>query len=167
MFLNRFQPCCKAYISNSKLSNKIRFFSLSRDLLFNKCSFICALQVGKIGLISLWRKHVSQWWIQTMSLASKLIQSFVTWTVFSLKNRSVSVTARHQSPNTACMEAKARVLSHPLGLKIAEVFWLLSNFKYSPILQVLVYFIYTKSLNTLLNALLSKWNNLQVSLMYF
>lgn len=132
MFLNRFQLCCKAYISDSKLSNKIKSFSISRDLLFNKYSFICALKVGKIGLISLWRKHVPQWWIQAMSLASKLIQRFVTWAVFPVKNQSVSVTARHQSPNTAYMKAKARVLSHPLGLKTAEVFWLLSNFKYSP-----------------------------------
>lgn len=124
MFLNRFQLCWKAYISDSKLSNKIRPFSISRDLLFNKCSFICALQVGKIGLISLWRKHVSQWWIQTMSLAFKLIQSFVTWTVFSVQNQSVPVTARHQSPNTAYVEAKARVLSHSLGLKTAERFWI-------------------------------------------
>lgn len=131
MFLNRFQLCCKAYISDSKLSNKIRSFSISRELLFNKCSFICALKIGKIRLISLWQKHVPQWWIQAMSLASKLIQSFVTWTVFPVKNQSVSVTARHQSPNTAYMEAKARVLSHPLELETAEVFWLLSNFKYS------------------------------------
>lgn len=108
MFLNRFQLCCKAYISDSKLSNKIRSFSISRELLFNKCSFICALKIGKIGLISLWQKHVPQWWIQAMSLASKLIQSFVTWTVFPVKNQSVSVTARHQSPNTAYIEAKAR-----------------------------------------------------------
>lgn len=131
MFLNRLQLCCKAYTSDSKLSNKIRSFSISRELLFNKCSFICALKIGKIGLISLWQKHVPQWWIQAMSLASKLIQSFVTWTVFPVKNQSVSVTARHQSPNTAYMEAKVRVLSHPLELETAEVFWLLSNFKYS------------------------------------